>query len=123
MIELAKLDLQKETTIPELVFSCCQFFPIKKALMKLIELAQRNENDEKLAKNVIDFQDDEYGFNCLTTIFDTTTKYTIATQRLPTGPMLREIEDSFFFLIELFESNNLFLDKALNQTSKLGDTL
>ena len=32
MLELAKLDLQKGTTIYELIFSCCQFFPKKEAI-------------------------------------------------------------------------------------------
>ena len=50
MLELAKLDLQKGTTIPELIFTCCQFFPKKEALQKLIELGKQTQAGKEVGK-------------------------------------------------------------------------
>ena len=56
LVKLAKLDLKKGTTIPELVFSCCQWFPKKQAIESLIELGKQNENEKKAVESVFDFQ-------------------------------------------------------------------
>ena len=50
LVKLAKLDLQKGTTIAELIFSCCQWFPKKKSIQSLIELGKQNETQEKVVK-------------------------------------------------------------------------
>ena len=69
LLKLAKLDLQKTTTIPELVLTCCQFFPIKEALEKLVELGMQSETAEKVAQSILEFQNHE-GLTCLTEIFN-----------------------------------------------------
>ena len=56
LVELAKIDLKKGTTIPELVFTCCQYFPKKEAIESLIELEKQNENEKKAVESVFDFQ-------------------------------------------------------------------
>ena len=69
LLELAKLDLQKRTTIPELIFKCCQVFPIKEALEKLVELGMQSETAEKVAQSILEFQNHE-GLTCPTEIFN-----------------------------------------------------
>ena len=41
----------------------------------------------------------------------------------PSGQMLRHIEESLIFMIELAKSNNVEMDKVLNHTLKNGATL
>ena len=41
LLKLAKLDLQKRTTIGELIFACCKWFPKKAAIESLIELEKK----------------------------------------------------------------------------------
>ena len=122
LLNLAKLDLQKKTTIGELIFTCCQWFPKKSALESLIELGKENESEEKVARSIFEFQDHE-GFTCLTVIFNMAGYYRNITKEYPTGPMLGEIEDSCSFLIELAKSAKLDFDKTLNHTTKSGATL
>ena len=43
LLKLAKLDLQKGTTIVELVYSCCQSFPKKEAIESLIDLGKQEK--------------------------------------------------------------------------------
>ena len=120
--KLAKLDLQKETTCAELVFSCCKWFPKKEAIESLIELGKANEIEDKVVESVIKFQDHE-GYSCLIGLFQTATKYKIRNKKYPTGSMLHGIEESCSYLIHLAKSANLDLDKVLNHTTKNGDTL
>ena len=68
MLELAKLDLQKGTTAPELIFYCCRVFFEKEALEKLIELGKQNGTDKEVVKNVLEFRD-QVGNCCLTIFF------------------------------------------------------
>ena len=56
LLKLARLDLQKGTTIGELVYSCCQNFPTKQAIESLIELGKENESEEKVIESVFEFQ-------------------------------------------------------------------
>ena len=94
MIKLAKLDLYKGTTIPELIFTCCRFFPTKNALQQLIQLGM-NQSEEKMVKSVFDFKDYQDS-NCLTGLFCLATKYSSPFEQFPSGPMLQNIEESFF---------------------------
>ena len=75
MLDLAKLDLQKETTISELVSACCCYFPVKEALQKLVELGKQNEGEGKVVKRIFEFQS-QLDSNCLMNIFYMGTKYT-----------------------------------------------
>ena len=122
LLKLAKLDLKRKTTIGELIFACCKWFPVKAAIKSLIELVKENESEEKVARSVFEFKN-QNGANCLTVIFDMATKYRNRTDGYPTGPMLGEIEESCLFLIQLAKSAKLDLDKILNHTTKSGDTL
>ena len=122
MLELAKLDLQKGTTIPELMLKCCQFFPKKEALEKLVELGKQTQSDREVAKSVLKFQN-RNGNSCLTVCFDIATEYRNRTDEYPSGPMLREIEQSCFYLIDLIKCFNLDMKNILNHTAKNGNTL
>ena len=123
MLELAKLDLQKGTTIPELIFACCQFFPRQEALEKLIELGKQSETDKEVAKSVLEFQH-QTGHSCLIVTFNMANKYRNRNNgEYPSGPMLHEIEETIFYLIDLAKCFNLDLKKILNHTTKSGETL
>ena len=122
LLKLAELDLQKRTTIGELIYACCKWFPKKTAVESLIELGKENESEEKMARSIFEFQNHE-GISCLTVIFEMATAYENRANKYPTGPMLSEIEESCSFLIELAKSAKLDLDKILNHTTKSGDTL
>ena len=56
MLKLAEFDLQKGTTITELVYSCCQRFPKKEAIESLIRLGKQKESEEKVVERVFEFQ-------------------------------------------------------------------
>ena len=43
--------------------------------------------------------------------------------KYPSGPMLRDMEASCLYMIELAKSSNLDLEKILNHTTKTGDIL
>ena len=122
MLKLAELDLKRGTTIPELVFKCCQFYPNIEALEKLIELGNQNETGENVVKSVLEFQDHN-GDSCLTYIFQMATAYSQETDEDPSGSMLHDIEESCTYLIYLAKSLNLDLTKILNHTAKGGSTL
>ena len=123
LVKLAKLDLKNGTTIPQLVFSCCWWFPKKEAIESLIEVGKHNEEKEEIIESVFDYQD-QTGSNCLISIFDMASYYSNEHNALyPSGPMLCEIEESCLYMIELARSSNLELEKILNQTTKNGDTL
>ena len=123
MIKLAKLDLQQGTTIPELVFSCCKWFPIKKAIKALIELGRQDKNEKEVIERVFEFQN-YIGKNSLTTIFHMATMNTNENNaQYSSRSLLRHIEDSCLHLIKLAKSGNLDLEKTLNHTDKTGHTL
>ena len=123
LVEFAKLDLEKGTTIAELVFSCCQFFPKKEAIDSLIELGKHNENEKKVIESVFEFQN-QSGFNCLISIFDMAVHNRIANNNeFPSGLMLGDIEESCLHMIELAKSSDLDLEKVLNHPTKNGQTL
>ena len=110
LLKLAKLDLQKRTTIAELVFSCCVWFPNKKAIESLIDLGKQSETEEKVIRSIFQFEDND-GNTCLTVIFNLAILYRRKNNKKPSGPMLSDIEDSCLFLIQLAKSVNLGLDK------------
>ena len=122
ILKLAQLDLQKGTTIPELVDTCCRSFPIREAIHKLIELGKENESEDLVVKSVFSFKTPE-GTNCLIDLFHMATKHKNATENNLCGSILRETEKSFFFLIGKARSNNLMLDKVFNHTTEEGLTL
>ena len=119
MLDLAKLDLQKGTTIAQLVHSCCLFFPIKEALQKLIELG----NEEAVvAKSVLEFED-HTGYNCLISLFNMAAHYRNITYDFPPDSKLHQIEEICFYLIGLGKSHNVDMKKILNHTANEGTTL
>ena len=90
IIRLAKLDLQEGIMISQLVFWCCQYYPRKKSLQKLIELGMKTEaesiyrnspfvlitlteSEKSVVKSVFDFQT-PIGFNCLIILFQMATR-------------------------------------------------
>ena len=122
LLKLVKLDLQKKTSISEMVFSCCMWFPNKKAIKSLIEFGKYSEIDDTIVKSIFEFEDYE-GDTCLTAIFTMAYWYRQENKKAPSGPMLCQIEDSCLFLVQLAKSVNLDLDKILNQTTKDGRTV
>ena len=122
LLKLAKLDLEKGTTIPELVFSCCKWFPKKEAIKRLIQLRKENETEQEVVKSVLEFQNHQ-GYNCLIESFQMASWYRNKTDKYPSGPMLRDIEESCIFLIQKAKDLKLDLDKILNHTAKDGLTL
>ena len=117
--ELAKLDVQKGVKIPQLIFSCCNYIAKKEAIEKLIELGKQREADKKVAKSVLDFQD-QFGDSFLGISFDMAAKYRVRNNfKCPSGPMLREIEESIFYLLDLAKCFNLNLKKILNLKKSL----
>ena len=120
--KLAKLDLKKGTTIAELVFKCCQWFPKKEAIESLVELGKLFENEKKVIESLFQFQNPT-AINCLLIIFDMANKYRNENDEYPSGPKLHDIEKSCLYLIELAKSSNLDLKKILNQANKAGSTL
>ena len=55
--------------------------------------------------------------------FEMAIAYRNATGEDPSGPLLRHIEESCFYLIDLAKCFNLDLKKILNHTTKSGETL
>ena len=47
MLKLAELDLENGISIGDLFECCCECFPKKEALEKLIELAKRSESESR----------------------------------------------------------------------------
>ena len=122
LLKLAKLDLQKGTTIPQLVFSCCRWFPKREAIQSLIQIRE-NDTEEEVFKSVLEFQDHQGG-NCLIYLFQMANGFRIENNfKYPSGPMLHDIEESCLFLIEKAKDLELDLDKILNHTTKDGNTL
>lgn len=56
ILKLAKLDLQRGTSIPELAFSFCRHFPKKEAIESLIAMGKETESEEKLIERILTFQ-------------------------------------------------------------------
>ena len=123
LVNLAKMDLKKGTTIPELVFSCCQWFPNKQAIKSLIEVGKQYEDEKKVVESVFEYQHRE-GFNSMIIMFQMASQNRHENNdKYPSGPMLRDIEDSCLYMIELAKSSNLDLERILNHTTKTGRTL
>ena len=122
MLQLAELDLQKETTIAELVFSCCQYYPKKEAIEKLVELGKQKRNEKEVVRSLFEFRNNE-DFNCLIVLFGTANIYRIKTGSFIDGPVLFDIENSCKYLIELAKTYELDLEKILNQVTKDAVTL
>ena len=122
LLKLAKLDLEKGTTIGELVFSCCAWFPKKEAIESLIDLGKKNESEEKVIRSLFEFHDHE-GFNCFTVIFNMTNAYHNRNYEHASGHMLVEIEESCQFLIKLVKSAKLDSEYILNYTTDSGVNL
>ena len=121
MLELAKLDLKKRTTTAEMVFACCRWFPKRQALEMLIDFGIKSDSED-VTKAVFDYHDHE-DYNCMISLFTMATKYRNKTKKYPTGPMLHEIEECCFYLIELANMSGVDLKKYLNHTTKHGITL
>ena len=121
MLKLAKLDLQKGTTIPELMFSCCKFLPKKQALQSLFNLEQRAEKRRQLTRKIFEFSNHN-GYNCFIGLLDMATLYNNQTKKLAEGILLRDIEECFWYLIDLATTYNLNLDKVFRHTTKDGVT-
>ena len=120
MIRLGKLDREKGSTLYDLFYLCCRYFPKKAAIQGLIENEKTTQGET--AKKMFEFRNSTDS-NCLIAMFEMATRYNLTTGRDPVGEMLSEIEDSIFYLIDLAERHNLDVAGILNHTAKNGDTL
>ena len=109
--------------IPDFVFSCCTWFPKKKAVEGLIELGKQIHSEEKIIESIFKFKHHD-GDSCLTALFEMPNLYRFRNNgKFPSGPMLVDIEESCAYLIQLAKSAKLDLNKILNHTDKVGQTL
>ena len=110
------------TTIPQLVFACCQFCPNKSFIEYILEL-EKTMSMTELVKTVLDYNVN--GYTCLLVLFDMMIGYNNQTGNLPGSslPMFLEIETTAFYLIKLAEDNKLPMDDILNWTADNGLTL
>ena len=132
MEKLARLDLKEGATIPELILTCCEIFPRKTAIEKIIEIGKElvvlngeltNSTDEELAKETFNFRD-QAGNNCLIALFSLPSQYKNKNDKIPENEaMMHEIEDSCRFLIQYAKLNNVDLMTILNATTEHGKTL
>ena len=122
ILELVKLDRRKGTTIPELIFKCCWYFPKKEALEKLLEVGKQTQTEKEVVKSVLEFTNNE-GASCLISTFQMAVRYREKTDEYPSGQMMHDIEDSCIYMIDLAKRFNLDLKKTLNHTTKTGSTL
>ena len=78
----------------------------------------------KLVESIFDYKNNT-GSNCMLISFQMMVKYCNETRKYPDSsmPMFNEIESSILYLIELAENNKLEMDKIVNFTSNIGDTL
>ena len=123
VLELAELDLKKGTSIGKLVYRCCRRFPKKEALEKLIEVAKRTESERNVVDSVFDYED-QNGYSCMITLFEMANGYRNKNnEKYPSGTMLRDIEESAEYLIDLAKKFDLNMNKILNHTAKNGLTV
>ena len=115
VVKFAKLDLDKGASIGQLVHDCCSYFPKKEALEKLIEVANTTESEKNVVESIFDYEDQE-GYTCMISLFDMATSYRKMNKKYPAGPMLRDIEESFVYLIELAKNFDLDFEKIINHT-------
>ena len=111
------------TSIPQLVFACCQHCPKKSFIEAIIKLGNTMDM-ATLAKSIFEFAN-KNGNNCLTILFDMMTLYFNRARKFPDSsmPMFVEIESTARYLIKLAEDNNLNMDDVLNHTANDGTTL
>ena len=123
---LVRIDLKEGKSIPQLVFDCCKFFPVKSAIEKIIEIGLESSGQEKsqLALEVIEFQD-KHGIICLTALFQSAIEYRNYNDHVWDDDlhMARELENSFLYLFELGFYNNVDMMKVINTPAKVGMTL
>ena len=123
VLELADHELKRGTSIGRLVFLCCAGFPKKEVLEKLIRMAKRTKSEREIVKSVFDYEN-QYGHTCLVGLFDLAKEYQIENNgQHPSGPMLRDIEESFAYLIDMAKKSSFDLKKVLNRAAEDGTTL
>ena len=95
----------------------------KEALEKLMEVAKQTESERNVVQSVFDYES-ENGYSCMISLLAMATCYRNRNNNeFPSGPMLRNIEESVVYLIDLAKKFELNLEKILNHTSKDGVTL
>ena len=98
---LLQIDLEEEASVPELVFHCCRFFPVRSAIQKIIETGLQSSGQEiaHFAREVFEFQD-QYGINCLSVLFQLAIDYKNSNGNVwdYNLEMVREMENSFLYL-------------------------
>ena len=120
ILELAKLDERMGTTVAELIFSCCRWFPQKEALECLIELGKQTEAEEEISKSIFAFQGLDNS-SCLAALFQHATEMQQHIQCSPDDSMLYVIEKSTLFLVDLARANNISWEKILHQPKPVID--
>ena len=131
--ELARIDLDKGTTITNLIFICCSLCPKTDVIKKMIEIGKervaqnqsRYKTVQEMAAHVF-YSRTECGFNCLLSLLSFPVRNWNEFHKFYSyddKPMMREMEESSFFLIQFADDNNLNMKSILNAATEDGSTL
>lgn len=123
LIEFANYDIALGVTIPELIYTCCYYSPVKKFIVALLSLVDC-KNTTQTVYEVLDYKVDE-GHNCLMAAFNTLIKYKNETENLPDSihQLMRGAEETVLYLVLIGYDNGIDMDSVLNMPAKNGETL
>ena len=121
------------STIPQLVFCCCQSYPYEEVIKELIKLSDATDMGQ-LVQSIFSYE--HKGENCLFAAFQqkmnnfyTTLQQFKKLKQLPKQPanssieMFNAIESLLIYFLQLAEQNNLDMDQVINIRREGGDSL
>ena len=110
-----------DTTIAEIVFAICAFYP-KKEIIELV-LETTNEKDKTALISSIFEYENYTGHNCLLVALNFVMKCNDGNVLYPESPVIKDTEATVRHLIRLGDDKNLKMMDILNHTRKDGVTL
>ena len=126
LLQLARIDLEFGTTVSEIVFNCCLYYPTTESIMKLITLCQmRTDIDDKtIIEQVLNFED-EQEYTCLMAIFQMAVNHRNQSNQTNYNALywIHKMEKCIQYLIDFARAQSLNLAKFLNKRTKTGTTL
>ena len=110
------------TTIPELIWSCCAWYPNQNTIDELLKLDDTTDM-EQLVQSLFNYEN--RGTTCLYASLMLMGRNYGKTKQLPNSSikMYNEIESLFIYLLELAEQNNVDMDRAINSTDETGQSI
>ena len=128
--KLIRLDFEKGKSLLEMVFTCCQACPKKAVIEKVMEIGKEllgldesNHEAEKQLAKIIFYSRTQSGFNCLMVMFGIAVRHHNENHvYIGDRPMIHDIEESYFYLVDYAQSNNLDMMEILNQPTVDGTT-